>query len=72
MSTCCEALFQHADPGNVLRKKRSILTQGIQLLDLRKTVNVAYMPEWSKGEDLRPSVFALVGSNPTVCTKLFR
>lgn len=23
------------------------------------------MPEWSKGDDLRSSVFVLVGSNPT-------
>ena len=25
----------------------------------------AWMPEWSKGADLRPAVFARVGSNPT-------
>ena len=29
----------------------------------------AELPEWSKGEDLRSSVFARVGSNPTHCIR---
>ena len=28
----------------------------------------AVCPSWSKGADLRPAVFVLVGSNPTPCT----
>ena len=30
------------------------------------------MPEWSKGDDLRSSVFVLVGSNPTQFKILFK
>ena len=33
----------------------------------RRKLSIAWMPEWSKGEDLRSSVFARVGSNPTSC-----
>ena len=34
-----------------------------------KVLQSVVLPEWSKGEDLRSSVFALVGSSPTHDTR---